>query len=43
VEAQRGKKAGAAALTRLLEERVQALLDDRPPSVDATLNQSEVA
>jgi len=31
VEAQRGKKVGAAALTRLLEDRVQAMLDDDPP------------
>jgi len=43
VKAERGKREGAAALTQLLEERVQGLLDDRSPYVDAKPNRSEVA
>ncbi len=43
VEAERGKRESTAALTRLLEERVQALLDSSSPHVDAKVSQSEVA
>jgi 1-acyl-sn-glycerol-3-phosphate acyltransferase len=43
VEAQRGKKAGAAALTRLLEERVQALLDDTSAGADTDASHRDVA
>ena len=43
VEGERGKRVGAAVLTRFLEERVQALLDDSPHCVDTKPRQSEVA
>jgi hypothetical protein len=37
VEGERGKKAAAAVLTRLLEERVQGLLDSSVQDVDEKL------